>query len=364
MGTDKRYQVFVSSTYTDLREERQQVMHALLEMDCFPSGMELFPAANEDSWSQIKKVIMDCDYYILIVAGRYGSCDSDGMSYTEKEYQYAVELGKPIIAFLHKAPGQIAAEKCEPTDEGKHKLEKFKEALVRQKLCKYWDPATGLAAVVITSLLQLERSKPQVGWVRADELLDNGAVLNDLLGLRRQVEELKTELARTRVTAPKGAEALAQGEDLTSLHYRFNVTEGEYGLSSSTRTDSFQCTWNRLFGLLAPLMINEASEFRLGSALDSFVENTNRGLLERRGNLKDCVLSGFYLMEEDFQTVKVQFRSLGLITQSSKTHSAKSSDTCWTLTPYGDATMTQLRAIKRVSPSETVTALGNEAKRD
>ena len=45
---DKKYQVFVSSTYQDLQEERQEIMHALLELDCIPSGMELFPAANED----------------------------------------------------------------------------------------------------------------------------------------------------------------------------------------------------------------------------------------------------------------------------------------------------------------------------
>lgn len=57
---DKKYQVFVSSTYEDLQIERQEVMHALLELDCIPSGMELFPAANEDQWTLIKGVIEDC----------------------------------------------------------------------------------------------------------------------------------------------------------------------------------------------------------------------------------------------------------------------------------------------------------------
>lgn len=86
---DKRYQVFVSSTFLDLQEERQEVMQALLELDCIPSGMELFPAANEDQWSLIKKVIDDCDYYIVVLAGRYGSVGPDGYSYTEMEYRYA-----------------------------------------------------------------------------------------------------------------------------------------------------------------------------------------------------------------------------------------------------------------------------------
>ncbi len=73
MDIDRRYQVFVSSTFEDLIEERREVTQALLELDCIPSGMELFPAADNDQWTLIKKVIDDCDYYVMISAGRYGS---------------------------------------------------------------------------------------------------------------------------------------------------------------------------------------------------------------------------------------------------------------------------------------------------
>jgi hypothetical protein len=45
---EKRYQVFVSSTFSDLQEERQEIIQALLELKCIPAGMELFPAANDD----------------------------------------------------------------------------------------------------------------------------------------------------------------------------------------------------------------------------------------------------------------------------------------------------------------------------
>jgi hypothetical protein len=69
MVMDKRYQVFVSSTFRDLQDERQEVMQALLELNCVPSGMELFPAANEDQWTLIKSVIDDCDYYLVVHPG-------------------------------------------------------------------------------------------------------------------------------------------------------------------------------------------------------------------------------------------------------------------------------------------------------
>ena len=84
---DKRYQVFVSSTYTDLLEARQEVMQVLLELDCIPAGMELFPAADDDQWTLIKRAIDDCDYYIVIIAGRYGSSGPEEKSFTQLEYE-------------------------------------------------------------------------------------------------------------------------------------------------------------------------------------------------------------------------------------------------------------------------------------
>src|ERR1043166_5779579 len=107
---ERRHQVFVCSTYEDLIIERQQVIHALLELDCIPAGMEMFPAADEDSWSLIKEVIDDSDYYVVILAGRYGSTTEEHIGFTEREYDYAASVGKPILAFLHEDPSKIIAK--------------------------------------------------------------------------------------------------------------------------------------------------------------------------------------------------------------------------------------------------------------
>lgn len=128
---EKRYQVFVSSTYADLREERQRVIQALMEMDCIPSGMELFPAADEEQWQFIKKVIDDCDYYLLIIGGRYGSRTPEGMSYTEKEYDYAIKKEMKVVALLHANPDEIPMGKSEGTPEMRGRLIAFRERLVR-----------------------------------------------------------------------------------------------------------------------------------------------------------------------------------------------------------------------------------------
>lgn len=341
---EKRYQVFVSSTFRDLEHERQEVMHALLELDCMPSGMELFPAANESQWNLIKKVIDDCDYYILILAGRYGSISPDGISYTEMEYRYAIASGKPTIAFLHRDPGKVIADKSESTDEGKAKLKAFRES-VEQKLCKHWDTPQELGSVVSRSLIQLIKSTPAVGWVRANELADREATM-ELLQLRRKVEELQTELSRTRTSAPKGSEGLAQGDEEHSVRFSFSARPpGEY--SSATWSGTFSPTWNELFAAIAPLMIQEAMEPALKSALDSLASSMNEERLLKNKKLAHHTLLSFRISPDDFQTIKVQLRALGLIAKSEKTRSVKDSGTYWTLTPYGDEVMTQLRAIRK-----------------
>jgi hypothetical protein len=89
---DIRYQVFISSTFADLKDERGAIFQTLMEMDCIPAGMELFPAMDEEQWHFIKRIIDDCDYYILVIGGRYGSMSKEGVSYTEMEYDYANTL--------------------------------------------------------------------------------------------------------------------------------------------------------------------------------------------------------------------------------------------------------------------------------
>jgi hypothetical protein len=341
---DKRYQVFVSSTFRDLERERQEVMHALLELDCMPAGMELFPAANETQWSLIQKVIDDCDYYILILAGRYGSTGNDGVGYTEKEYRYALKIGKPTIAFLHRDPGKIIAENSESTAEGKAKLEAFRSS-VEKKLCKHWDTPQELGSVVSRSLIQLIKSTPAVGWVRGSELPDRDATI-ELLQLRRKVEELEGELSRSRTSAPKGAEALAQGDARHTINISASATPpGEF--SSRSFGSSFDPTWDEIFAVVAPLMIHEASEASIHEALDKFAWQRTIGFLRKEPKLARHKFSAVRVNSDDFQTVKVQLRALGLIAKNVKTRSVKDTGTYWTLTPYGDEVMTRLRAIRR-----------------
>ena len=333
---DKKHQVFVSSTYEDLHEERQEVMHVLLELDCIPSGMELFPAANDSQWELIKGVIDDCDYYVVIIAGRYGSIGADGLSYTEMEYRYAVERDKPVAAFLHGAPELIPSKWTEESEEGKKKLQAFR-GLVKKRVCKEWKTTEGLGSVVSRSLVALRKSHPAVGWIRGDQLSDTTAA--EILELRKKVEKLEGALDAVRTQAPAGSEKLAQRSE------QFEVKCTSRWKNGMRYADIL--SWDEILYLTLPAMMAEASEPTVAKALA-------RGVAKR---VQPDIVDDYGLeVETDcLKTIVVQMRALGLMVRGRKQRAVKDTDAYWVLTPYGEAVMTRLRAI----PSER----GERAKR-
>ena len=170
MNKEKRYQVFVSSTYTDLKDERRAVMQTLMEMDCIPAGMELFPALDEDQFEFIKRVVEDCDYYIIILGGRYGSLSESGFSYTELEYDYAVSLGIKVIALVHEEPDLIPAKHVEATEELKQRLADFRQKVMSGRLVRFWKSTDQISGLVALSLSRTIKTYPATGWVRANNL--------------------------------------------------------------------------------------------------------------------------------------------------------------------------------------------------
>ena len=149
----------------------------------------------------------------------------------------------------------------------------------------------------------------------------------------------------------KGSEKLAQGYDEIVLNYTCeseNGTKGEYGFPITFKWNAqIDTTWNDIFAQIAPLLISEINEHQIKVALNKFVEKLGTETLKESKNAKGHKFKSFVINEDDYQTIKVQLRALGLIVQSDKKRAVSDKGTYWTLTPYGDTIMNQLRAIKR-----------------
>lgn len=322
---DKKYQVFVSSTYEDLQEERKKVMDALLQMNCFPIGMEYFNASDDSQWEVIKSLIRECDYYVLIVAGRYGSIEEEsGKSYTQKEFEYAIEQGVPVISFVHKRPDSLPTAKYEQDTLKREKLEKFKSC-VQKKLCKMWENADGLSSQVVLSLTSLIKNHPRTGWVKADEVSSVEAN-KELISLRKENDLLKSKIRALSFQVPKGTEKYKQGDDKFMIRYTmsFDPFAGESGEKNHKK----EFTWNKIFLSIATTLLKPVSEQTL------------------KDKLEERLLGEYYdINEEDFQTILIQLMALKLIT--SDTIKYEGVNTFWIMTEYGKNLMIQLMAQKK-----------------
>lgn len=152
----KKYQVFISSTYTDLIQERNVVRDAILKIHQFPVGMEQFNAEDTEQWNVIKDFIDLSDYYILIIGKRYGSViesgDDAGISYTEKEFNYAVTKGVPVLAFIKSDNASYRGTSFETETEKNIKLQAFIDKIKTGRIVEWFDDYHELATKVTAAL--------------------------------------------------------------------------------------------------------------------------------------------------------------------------------------------------------------------
>lgn len=220
---EKRYQIFISSTYADLVEERKAIMEAIVELDCFPAGMEMFPAVDSEQFEYIKTIINESDYYVLVVAGRYGSIAEDGDSYTEKEFNYAVEQGIPILAFVKKDISTIPLGKVDTDSLKREKLELFRSKVLDGRLAKFWNNTSELKYELHSSLSRAFKMNPRIGWVRGDTLMTNDSY-EKLHTLETENIKLKKKIELLEANT-KGEESLLIKID-SNIKLKY-LTEGE-----------------------------------------------------------------------------------------------------------------------------------------
>lgn len=196
----KRLQVFVSSTYVDLREERQAAVEAILRAGHIPAGMELFSSGDESQMEVIKQWIDESDVYLLILGGRYGSIEpNSGKSYTHIEYEYAVQQNKPLFACVlnHNAIDERVKKHgiLFIEQENPRKLKEF-ESLVSSKMIRFWSDIKDIKLIILGTLPDFSRRETLMGWIRAGGQVDAPALADEIARLSRENSELREKISQ------------------------------------------------------------------------------------------------------------------------------------------------------------------------
>ena len=313
-----KYQIFVSSTFEDLRPERDQVIKAVLEMGHIPVGMEMFSAADEQQWEIIKKQIDQSDYYVVIVAHRYGSMDGD-ISFTEKEYDYAISQKVPTLGFIIDPSVPWQDKWIENNNDIKKRLESFKSK-VSGRMVSFWRNLDDLYGKCGIALMKTFTARPREGWVRASEA-NTAEMTAEITRLSRENGMLRAQISSTAIAEAEGREAKIN--DIIDAMRRNTRNIYVWLENAPDWGEPIETNLLSIFESLAPDLLDEASNKTLADSL---------GLHFGRGNVRR------YYQPVPANFVKAYLAdlvSLDLVGTSTKRHSVSDTKAYWMLTEFG-----------------------------
>jgi hypothetical protein len=333
---NKKYQVFISSTYNDLIEERSEIAKSILDLGHIPAGMESFLSADEDQFSYIKKIIDQCDYYILIIAGRYGSESEDEFSYTEKEFDYAVSSGKTILVLIHSDAMSLPAKFVENEHDKTEKLQKFRDKVKSGRLASFWTSKDDLKAKVIISLSKAISATPGVGWMRGSAAASE-EILAEINRLRIENDKLKQDSANLdKQLKPLVRDIASMDEDYV-LHYNYSFRTN---YDTEQRVRSLSLSWNELFSVIVPKILSPSTEARIHIDLMHYLKET-KGIK---------TISSIF--SRDLSTIKIHLCALQLIMIESAEAKGGGLAEFISTTALGRAKLTEIMAVRKISPSK------------
>ncbi len=325
---DKKYQIFISSTYEDLKEERDQAIKAVLEMGHIPVGMEMFSAADEEQWKLIARQIEETDYYVLIVGHRYGSETSENISYTEKEYDYAIANGVPTLGFIIDDKASWPADRIDKNDKKKKKLDKFKSK-VKSKLVQFWKNKDDLQSKISISLIKTMNTNPRIGWSRTEEAVG--------IALTKELTRLSAENSKLRdqnqKLISKQTEAVDEVREivniLSSNHRDIKVRE----TSKWVDAEDYGRTLLNIFLVSAPNLIHENSSIEIARNIALSILGTS--------------YHNFWPIGKNITSELIaDFVALDLMEPSKKKHSVSDENSYWSLTRLGKQVLKRSRRIQ------------------
>ncbi|MCM3736779.1 DUF4062 domain-containing protein [Bacillus cytotoxicus] len=319
----KKLQVFISSTFTDLQEERQTAVQAVLNAGHIPAGMELFKAADTSQKETIKKWIEESDVYMLVLGGRYGSIDEEtDLSYTHWEYEYAGELGKPRFAIvindaaLNEKVSKYGADVLERENYGKY--QDFKKEVL-SKISKFYSDLKDIKIAVLESLKEYEKDKKLAGWVSGAELKDANNLMKDNYDLMRENAELKRQLGKMQSQLNKNTEIDGISfEEVKACLKQERCQPAKYEVDH----DSFgeeEFDMYELFLMCSSMFASGVTNQYGCSNMESFVYHTVAPILMKFSLVEKVKVAG--VKYQRIQTSKIGLKFLKLVTleESKKT---------------------------------------------
>jgi Domain of unknown function (DUF4062) len=214
--------IFVSSTFVDLQTHRKSVWDLLEKFDVTVRGMEQFGARPETPLQTCLVEVDQSDIYVGIIGFRLGSLEpTSGKSYTQLEYERAIEFSKETFLYLIDEENARVAVKFIDRGEEREKLEAFKRVLRERHTVDTFKDEADLAAKIERDLARLLAPQRQIDN-SSEELHTSKAQLRTFMLLPKAAAGTEIRL-RVRATAKPypASQAVCQ-----AFNFEFGATIG------------------------------------------------------------------------------------------------------------------------------------------
>ena len=155
--------IYISSTYSDLVEHREQVYDILRKMRYDVVAMEDYVATDRRPLDKCLADVTSCDIYVGIFAWRYGYVPpGQERAITELEYRQAGESGLERLVFLLDEDAPWPRSKMEK-GAGGEKIEALRGELMAAHLLQFFKSPEGLAGQVAASVAKWAQARLDAG---------------------------------------------------------------------------------------------------------------------------------------------------------------------------------------------------------
>lgn len=307
---EKRYYVYISTSFEHVKAERMKLQVALIDLNMFP--WEFNDRRTSLNTALIRKQIDESDYVIFLIGAKYGDLSASGISYPHLDFLYAMSKQKNIICFVDALVMPRPAHERETNLEIQRKFHDFK--LLLKKEVKFYYEFTNtqdLERNVKKKLQQIFKDEPAVGWVRPKS---NGVLHNEIVRLKQQNAELKLELEKNKyqATPVMTSNGVMQVNTpmMLSKTEKFVVQYRTHAYQDGNLKELYpqrEMTWHQILKVLASHFTTPAIEANFQRVLNYYLENT--ALADARESLPRVhAVARTQIDEHCLQQIKLQMK--------------------------------------------------------
>jgi len=270
-----KYHIFIGSTLDDLKSERKELARMVMELGHIPVMADCLDVGDRNAHKFLQKTIEECDYFIALVAHKYGEADN-GISPLFTEVSMAAKKGIPVLALIMDEKARWKSSNKDEDEALVRKLDDFKGKL-REGPCETWTNAADLCQKAQSLIVREISLNSRPGWVRADRLIDP-TIANEISRLSNENSELRRQILRDDSAS---FVKLRDEQDHAMKVLAMNkVTLSFYYALGDNWESPRQFRYIRIFKILVPELVlakttSEISRF-LGTVLNPDLERTVR----------------------------------------------------------------------------------------